>query len=92
VARRSLRVTLTLWSSRAFLVSGVGLYAHCLISWKGGIVACVVCNKYYTAWLHLAPRTTQAGRVCPEPTHLAAVPAGLQTIAGLLVRHLTALA
>jgi hypothetical protein len=63
------------------------LYAWAIPRWAAGVAACAECHESYAAWL-ATPRTSEAGRACAAPAHLAAVPAGVQTAAGAMVRRM----
>lgn len=82
-ARRSLKGVALLFATGAFLAACVGVYAGALGRWLPSLRACAACRTQQRAWL-ATPRVSAVGRDCPVPRHLAAAPAGMQTIAGLL--------
>ena len=67
----------------ALLAACVGVYAGALGRWLPSLRACAACRQQQLVWLD-TPRWSTTGRDCPAPKHLAAAPAGMQTIAGLL--------
>ena len=83
---RSLRAFAALWGARAGMGGGLALYAYILMHLGVGLVNCSACNASYQRWLWSSPHASTAGIECPSPSHLKAVPAGLQTCAGVMVR------
>jgi hypothetical protein len=67
------------------------LYVWALARWAPGMRACSDCHEQYAAWLD-SPRTNDVGRACPTPQVLTDVPAGVQSVAGALVRACCGLA
>jgi hypothetical protein len=80
---RSLRGSFLLLLGCALLASCVGVYAAALGRWLPSLRACGACRQQQLEWL-ATPRVSTVGRDCVPPTHLAAAPGGMQTIAGLL--------
>jgi hypothetical protein len=65
--------------------AAAALYVWALARWAPGMRACADCHDQYAAWL-ASPRTNEVGRACPQPAVLTDVPAGVQSVAGALVR------
>ena len=69
--------------SGALLAACVGVYAAARGGWFPSLRACAACRQQQLAWV-ATPRVSAVGRDCAPPRHLTTVPAGMQTIAGLL--------
>jgi len=84
-ARVRWRALLLLALSLPLLALCCGIYAHALPRWLHGASQCRQCFARYALWLE-EPRANGRGLDCAAPQHLAAVPAGVQTLAGVAVR------
>lgn len=83
VASGSLSAAVLMWLARLLLGAGLATFAVIVPKLARGLPLCSACYDNYAAWLS-TPRTSTAGLACPLPAQLSAVPAGVQTTAGLL--------
>jgi len=83
VVGRSLRGFVALWLARLGVTGGLALYVYILASLVSSLAECAKCRDSYLHWIAYSPRTT-ISYTCPSPRHLSAVPAGVETFAGVL--------